>query len=144
MEEAERLRMTVKDEIEEYQQKRHEMVLAKAKYEDKMSKNRVEMEQQIINEEVEKHIEIYKQHLEDEAQEKAQRELEEEMESEKEVLMKQFNEKMEDLHEDMERERVEHEKEVRVSFTIPFSHELVDCFCFLQDFFLKCLALYYN
>ena len=27
-------------EIEEYQQKRHEMVLAKAKYEDKMSKNK--------------------------------------------------------------------------------------------------------
>merc|ERR1712174_15560 len=79
MDEANNLRKSVKDEIEEYQKKKHEAVLAKAKYEDKMNKNKLEMEQQIINEEVAKHIEIYKQHLEDEANEKAQEQLEEEL-----------------------------------------------------------------
>merc|ERR1712129_157814 len=73
MEEANDLRKGVKDEIAEYQEKRHEAVLMKAKYEDKMSKNKMQMQQSVINEEVAKHIEIYKEHIEEEAMQRAVR-----------------------------------------------------------------------
>ena len=65
--EAERLRQSVAAEVKQYQSKRHEMVLARAKHEheDKLHKNKAELLQTAINEQVEKHIEAaYKDYLE--------------------------------------------------------------------------------
>merc|ERR1712003_540147 len=83
MQEANNLRKSVKDEIAEYQEKRREAVLMKAKYEDKMSRNKMQMQQSVINEEVAKHIEIYKEHIEEEAMQRARKEMDEELENEK-------------------------------------------------------------
>merc|ERR1712048_989370 len=88
-------------------------VLMKAKYEDKMSKNKLEMQQQVINEDVVKLIEIYKEHIEDEANERAQREMEQELDNEKEILSQQLHERIDELQEDIEKERIEHEKEIK-------------------------------
>ena len=63
--EAERLRQSVAAEVKQYQSKRHEMMLARAKHEDKLHKNKAELLQTAINEQVEKHIEAaYQDYLE--------------------------------------------------------------------------------
>ena len=75
MAEAERLLQSVAAEGKQYQSKRHEMVLARAKHEheDKLHKNKAELLQTAINE-----------------KENAQEQLEEELKLEKEILESPF------------------------------------------------------